>query len=122
MGYSDFICDCYSERTQMSDLPEFEKRSRNKTMTMMTAVFSSHFVDLKQFEDGHFRVIFKSGVFTFAEEQTEPSNSQWSTLKKRLKRRDHQLFVFKDNGKTKCPPESGEGDCYYLDFGFFLYD
>ena len=50
---------------------------------------------------------------------TEPSKSQWSTLKKQLKRRDHQIFVFKEYGTVPCNAET-DATCLYLDFGFFL--
>ncbi|MFQ3646264.1 MAG: hypothetical protein SNJ54_05180 [Anaerolineae bacterium] len=103
-----------------SDLPEFEKRPRARVMPLMHDVFGPSMVSLEAFPDGHFRVIFRRGVFTLADEAAEPSRSQWTTLKKRLKRRDHRVFIFREHGKAPCS-EAG-GDCYYLDFGFFLYD
>ncbi len=105
----------------MDDVPEFEKRPHRKVMTFTTSIFGKNLIDLRPFDNGSFRVIFKSGMFTLAEEQGEPSHSQWSTLKKRLKRHDRSTFVFKEHGHIECPtPSEGEA-CYYLDFGFFKF-
>jgi hypothetical protein len=105
----------------MNDLPEFEKRPHHRVMPFATSLFGQNLVDLTTFEDGHYRVVFKGGVFTFAEGQTEPSSSQWSTLKKRLKRHDRSIFVFKEHGGLTCPPPNDSQQCYYVDFGFFKY-
>lgn len=103
----------------MSDLPEFQKKSRSKIMPLMTTLFGTNFVSLQPFEDHHFRVIFRRNVFSMAEGQTEPSASQWSTLKKRMKRHDHRLFLFRSHGAADCP-DASQNNCYYLEFGFFL--
>jgi hypothetical protein len=104
----------------VSDLPEFEKRPRARVMPLMNDVFGSSFVALETFEDGRFRVIFRRHVFTLPDEASEPSRSQWTTLKKRLKRRDRRIFIFRDYGKVMR--EQPMEEQYYLDFGFFRYD
>ncbi len=104
----------------MNELPEFEKRPRARVMPLMRDVFGLNMVSLEEFPDGHYRVTFRRGVFTLTDEAEEPSRSQWTTLKKRLKRRDHRVFVFRDHGKVPCAAAGDE--CYYLDFGFFRYD
>jgi hypothetical protein len=47
---------------------------------------------------------------------TEPSKSQWNGLKKRLKRMDQQVFIFKVHGHQRA----GDQNYCYLDFGFLL--
>lgn len=102
-----------------SELPAFEKRPRARVMPLMHSTFGASFVALEAFEDGHFRVIFRRSAFTLPDETAEPTKSQWTTLRKRLKRRDRKVFVFREHGKVPCP--NAEEDCYFLDFGFFLY-
>jgi hypothetical protein len=106
----------------MKQLPEFKRRSREQVMRFVREVFggsaamhASHLVDLIEHQDMHYRVLFKSTYFILPAGQTEPSKSQWNTLKKKLKRHDRDVFVFKDHGTVKTP----EGTNYYLDFGFF---
>lgn len=97
------------------NLPEFQKKAKDKVLMFVTQVFGGeNIVNLVQFDDGHFRITFKSSFFEMKEEQTEPSKSQWSTLKKRMKRRDHKVFIFKTYGTIDTH--------YYLDFGFFKFD
>jgi hypothetical protein len=106
-------------------LPEFEKRAKAKVIPLVTAIFSQHMIELVQHEDGHFRVMFTDGVFTMGEGQSEPTQSQWSTLKKRFKRRDKRLFIFKEHGGVASDSKQGETATtphYYLDFGFFRYE
>lgn len=101
----------------MSDLPEFD-RTRNPDFVRSFArrVLShgneSYLHDVIVYEDGHFRATFDPAYFVLAEGKTEPSRSQWNTLKKHIKRMDHSVFVFKQYGYT----DSGDA---YLDFGFF---
>ena len=105
----------------MSELPEFMKRPKAQVVPFLLGVLGAGFVEVKEFEDHHFRVVFKASVFTMQEGQSEPTNSQWSTLKKRMKRRDRRLFIFKQHGQVPCPPDKGEGPSYYLDFGYFAH-
>jgi hypothetical protein len=53
-----------------------------------------------------------------ADGATEPSKSQWNSLKKRFKRAAPYVFMFKEHGAAECEG----GACYYLDFGFFEDD
>jgi len=116
------------------DLPEFQNRKKHLVMPLMTKIFSrkgesgNFLLALQQFPDGHFRAVFRSSYFVLTEGQAEPSKSQWNTLKKKLKRHDHQLFVFKDTGYVNCDsvkknmPQNADFKCCYLDFGYFKYD
>lgn len=111
---------------EYDDVPEFEKRQAFKVLPLMTSVFSeggaNSFVRLLTFPDGHFRAIFRRSYFVMQGAATEPTKSQWNTLKKRLKRRDHRIFIFKEHGTVRCDDASNsDADCLYLDFGFFKY-
>jgi hypothetical protein len=101
------------------DLPEFEKRPQYQVLPYVKEVFTKNFARLIEYDDGHYRVIFKSSYFVLPEGAEEPSKSQWGTLKKKMKRHHKGVFIFKETGKADC--EGGQGDCYYLDFGFFAY-
>ncbi len=104
-----------------SELPEFRKMPLKVVNQFVLSAFNqngSQFVRLIPYEDNHFRVIFKAGYFNLAEDAEEPSKSQWGTLKKKLKRRQKELFIFRDSGRVDCGEQD---DCYYLDFGFFKY-
>lgn len=101
-----------------NELPEFDKRDSGRVLTLVKSIFGSHFAKLDTFDDGHFRVVFQPAYFTLHEGATEPSKSQWSSLKKRIKRRDRLIFIFKETGKVQCGV--GDDTCYYIDFGFFL--
>ena len=104
-----------------SKLPKFQKRSKAIVQQLVNdAIGAAHVVDLLSYPDGHFRVLFKDGYFKLAEGADTPSKSQWGTLKKRFKRRDRQMFIYKDSGKISST--STDEACYYLDFGFFLYE
>lgn len=74
----------------------------------------SHLLRLIPHDDGYYRALFAPAYFILSEGQTEPSKSQWNTLKKKLKRLDKQAFVFKEHGETQHEGEQA----YYLDFGF----
>jgi hypothetical protein len=100
------------------DLPEFELRTMQQVLPYARSVFGDSLVSLQPYEDGHFRAIFHKGHFTIQEGATEPTKSQWNTLKKQMKRRNRGVFIFKEHGKIDC---EADVDCYYIDFGFFLY-
>ncbi len=103
----------------MKDLPNFRSASLEEARHFAQRGLShgslSHVHSLQSHIDGHFRVYFRLDYFTLAEDRTEPSKSQWSTLKKHLKRVNPQVFVFKETGQTEIEGET----LYYLDFGFF---
>lgn len=107
----------------MKDLPEFKSRRKEDVLKYASGILTndpqlkhSDLVDLIAYEDGHYRAIFTPHYFILPEGQTEPSKSQWSTLKKKFKRHEPNIFVFKDYGETKTV----DGKCYYVDFGFFI--
>ncbi len=100
----------------MSDLPQFKRLSVEKAQSYIQDVLGhgdeTPFLHLHAFDDGHFRVIFAPRYFVLADDATAPTKSQWNTLKKRMKRVDKHVFVFKEHGQT---PDGN----LYLDFGFF---
>jgi hypothetical protein len=107
----------------MSNVPRFRKRRRDMVESFAARVFSkadnaTHLRRLIGFEDGHWRAVFEPAYFTLTEGRTEPSKSQWNTLKKRMKRIDPSVFIFREYGDTHCDPES-DATCLYVDFGFF---
>jgi hypothetical protein len=102
----------------MSDLPRFQKRSQQAVQDYIGRVLNhgdrpedTTLQELIAYEDGHFRAIFRREYFALQEGHTEPTKSQWNTLKKRMKRMDRRVFVFKEHGIS--------GDDLYVDFGFF---
>ncbi|RMG84976.1 MAG: hypothetical protein D6712_10260 [Chloroflexi bacterium] len=99
------------------DLPEFKPLRQEKVLAYLHRVFGEHYVKMDSFPDGHYRVYFKPGYFVIQPGKTEPSKSQWSTLKKRMKRIHPGVFIFKQTGTTS----SKDGPVYYIDFGFFAY-
>jgi hypothetical protein len=108
----------------MKDLPEFKVRRRENVLELVEEILTndiqqlrhSELIELIDYPDGHYRVLFNPRYFILIEGQTEPSKSQWNTLKKKFKRREPNIFVFKDHGETKTV----DGKAYYVDFGFFL--
>lgn len=106
----------------MDDLPEFKATSMAKAWHYVRSVFGTNAVTVEEAADHHFRVIFKPTQFHIHEGHDEPSKSQWSSLKKRMKRHDASVFVFKETGKAECTDDVAHSDdnCYYVDFGFFL--
>lgn len=106
----------------MSDLPQFQQRKTFQVLPIIQGVFSGHLLRLEPFEDGHFRAVFRPDYFVMQGDATEPTKSQWSSLKKRIKRRDHRIFVFKEYGTVLCQADAETADstkqCFYIDFGF----
>ncbi len=96
------------------DLPRFTQRKRDSVMAYVSRVLTTrnieatHLLKLIGFSDGHYRAIFRPDYFS----STPPSKSQWNTLKKKMKRHDRRVFVFKTHGQT-------DDQNYYIDFGFF---
>ncbi|MFN8371761.1 MAG: hypothetical protein U0694_02645 [Anaerolineae bacterium] len=108
----------------MKDLPEFRAHRREDVLNFVQNVLTNDaqlkhhdVLELIEHKDGHYRVIFNPAYFILPEGQTEPSKSQWATLKKKFKRRDPNVFVFKEHGETKTAGTRS----YYLDFGFFAH-
>lgn len=111
------------------ELPEFATRKLHFVMPYMTKVLAapggSALLKLIPYDDGHFRAVFKSTYFELQPDTTEPTKSQWSTLKKKMKRHDGRVFIFKTHGETDCAAAAGNTSanrdykCLYIDFGFF---
>ncbi len=108
-----------------SDLPDFRKVQHSYAMRIVHSVFSGSggaaLLWLIQYDDNHFRAIFDAGYFVLRPDQTGPSKSQWSTLKKKLKRRNRSIFIFRAHGEVDCRQarSARKGQkCLYLDFGF----
>jgi hypothetical protein len=106
----------------MKDLPQFQKRSmeqaRDFAAHMLTTPHATGTTlrDMIAYEDGHFRALFDLEFFQHGEEEEgEPSKSQWNTLKKKFKRHEPRVFLFKEHGVIQHDGEQ----LAYLDFGFF---
>jgi hypothetical protein len=104
------------------ELPKFQPRNATAVRGFITRALTKGdsdtlLRDLIAYKDGHFRAVFDKRYFVLGEDVTEPSKSQWNTLKKHLKRMDPKIFIFKEHGTVAC----GEDECYYVDFGFFSY-
>ena len=111
----------------MKGLPRFRRRPYPQVLTYITRVLTnerqspaSQLVELVEFDDGHYRALFRPGFFVLAEGETEPTKSQWNTLKKKMKRLDPTVFILKDHGEAEC--DSAPDRCYTVDFGFFPDD
>lgn len=103
------------------NLPEFDvTEAKRKALPFVNSIFTDKLSKLQIEEDGRCRAIFKKSFFSMSEGQTEASKSQWSTLKKKLKRHNRGVFIFKETGETACG-ETSEESCYYIDFGFYRY-
>lgn len=106
----------------MKSLPTFKARPRDQVMTLVHRVLMldshsdhSYLHNLTAFDDGHYRLLFDPAYFVLQEGQNEASKSQWSSLKKKFKRHEPLVFVFKEHGTL-----TENGKRYgYLDFGFF---
>lgn len=111
-----------------SELPAFRKVKRSYAATLvhgaLTGPRGSSLLQLLEFDDHHFRVIFDLKQFQLAEGTQLPSKSQWNSLKKRLKRRDRSIFIFRQYGPIDCGSQGktlAAQTCLYLDFGFLVY-
>ena len=106
----------------MKDLPAFKERSRDLVMALVHRVLMldshsdhSYLHELLEHDDRHYRVLFDPAYFVLQPGQPEPTKSQWSSLKKKFKRHDPNVFVFKEHGIIMA-----DGKRYsYMDFGFF---
>jgi hypothetical protein len=109
----------------MKELPAFRARKYDQVLAFVTQVFThadnpeqSYLQRLIENRDSHYRAIFRLDYFTGA---TTPTKSQWNSLKKKLKRHDKQVFVFKEVGTIECEPNDTANHCGYVDFGFFAH-
>ena len=110
-----------------TDLPTFRRVKNTYASTVIHGVLSgprgSALLELIEFEDHHFRAIFSARYFQIALGNDLPSKSQWNTLKKKLKRRNRSIFVFREHGEIDCDSIGAaqpERICLFLDFGFLL--
>ena len=108
-----------------SDLPAFRKVQHSYAMRIARSVFAgaggAALLRLIHYDDNHFRAVFDARYFALQPEQTAPSKSQWNTLKKKLKRRNRSIFVFRAHGELDCQQAQSAREgrkCLYLDFGF----
>ncbi len=106
-------------------LPAFQKVHRRFAVRFINDALSGPrgacLINLIEYEDHHFRAVFRRSYFEMNAGADMPSKSQWNTLKKKLKRRNHSVFVFRKYGAINCGKNAaakGEQDCLYLDFGF----
>ena len=108
-----------------SDLPQFRKVQHNYAMRIANSALAggggAALLRLIQYDDNHFRAIFDARYFALRPDQAAPSKSQWNTLKKKLKRRNRSIFVFRAHGEVDCRQAQSAPKgrkCLYLDFGF----
>ncbi len=106
-------------------VPRFRRVKRRYAASIIQNVLSgprgSALLKLQEFDDGRFRVIFSVSYFQVAAGRELPSKSQWNTLKKRFKRRDRTIFIFREYGELDCFGAGiarGDETCLYLDLGF----
>lgn len=116
----------------MKALPTFKPRPHAYVHDFISRVLvnsqvseDTHLRDLVTYPEGYYRAIFAPTYFVLAEATTEPTKSQWNTLKKRVKRLNPGVFVFKEYGIIPCNAAAPAGQpddyCLYLDFGFFAH-
>jgi len=107
----------------MKDLPSFRPRPLEAVQDFIAEVLTNPHVapetclrELIPFKAGHSRALFAPAYFVLSPGTGAPSKSQWSGLKKKLKRHNPAVFVFKECGSIRN--RAGEA-CLYIDFGFF---
>ncbi|MCY3574826.1 MAG: hypothetical protein OXG92_07165 [Chloroflexi bacterium] len=110
-----------------SDLPVFRRVKRSYAASIANSVLSSPrgaaLLRLIEYEDHHFRAIFDQSYFQLQAGKSAPSKSQWSTLKKKFKRRNRSIFVFRAHGelpRQQVPHAHRGRTCLFVDFGFML--
>lgn len=108
----------------MQSLPKFIKRPFDKVHHFIATILTNKLVhdktslvELRLMADKHYRAIFHPSYFVLQDEHTEPTKSQWTTLKKRMKRVDPLVFVFKNHGEMPTADDP-TGKYYFIDFGF----
>jgi hypothetical protein len=108
----------------MKALPKFRTHRLEYVETFMRDMLTSHVSPQSHlrrviaYDDGHYRALFDPAFFTLAEGAAEPTRSQWNSLKKKIKRHDPHVFIFKEHGSV-TGVEGIEGPVYFLDFGYF---
>lgn len=108
----------------MKALPKFRTHRLEYVEGFMREMLTSHQSPQSHlrrvivYEDGHYRALFDPAYFTLAEGDTEPTRSQWNSLKKKIKRHDPRVFLFKEHG-TVTGVEGIETPLFFVDFGYF---
>jgi hypothetical protein len=108
----------------MSDIPEFRKQPFDRVHKFMAEVLTnpqagpkSCLRQLKVDKTTHqYRALFDPAYFALSTDRPAPTKSQWTTLRKRMKRHRSDVFIFKGHGTTMFQGK----ECYYLNFGFFV--
>ena len=104
-----------------TELPDFRRVKRAYAARLIHGALSnergSALLELKEYDDRRFRAVFAASYFQIQPGKTGPSKSQWNTLKKKLKRRDRTVFIFREHG-TLDASATDAALRYYLDFGF----
>ena len=110
-----------------NELPAFRKVRRRYAASIVHNALSgpsgSALLQLIEYDDHHFRAVFNLTYFQLAAGSSLPSKSQWDTLKKKLKRRERSIFIFREYGTVDCHARkkaTTADTCLYLDFGFRL--
>jgi hypothetical protein len=98
----------------MKDLPDFRSTSPGYAERFAQQVFGDHLQAITHLDNNAHRALFTPGYFTVQSGHDAPSRSQWNTLKKRMKRVNPGVFVFKAYGDTQYQGNPA----YYVDFGF----
>ncbi len=98
----------------MKKLPDFRESKPDYAEQYAQTVFGERLVAVVERPNNAFRAVFAPAYFTIQPGNDAPSRSQWSTLKKRMKRVNPGVFVFKDHGDTVYDDRHH----YYVDFGF----
>ncbi len=107
----------------MKELPKFKLQREEDVVHFITQVLvhsnkpeKTYFRRLIEYEDGHYGAFFSLGYFVSTE---MPTKSQWNSLKKKLKRHDKHVFVFKNHSINSCDAPNDMTPCGYFEFGFF---
>lgn len=97
-----------------NDLPTFRKTPIHQAENYAKRVFGEAFVAVIPQPGDYFQGVFASSYFVLQAGNTEPSKSQWNTLKKRMKRVNATVFTLKTHGEVSYRGATH----YYMAFGF----
>ncbi len=107
-----------------SELPEFRPVKRAYAARLLHSALSNErgaaLLELIEYDDRHYRAVFAASYFQPAAGHDGPSKSQWNTLKKKLKRRDRSIFIYREHGILQ-ESAAGKTPRYFLDFGFMRF-
>ncbi|TVR18933.1 MAG: hypothetical protein EA396_13095 [Anaerolineaceae bacterium] len=97
----------------MSGLPEFKEVTVGYARNFIQTVLGNRLIRLEAMNGNAFRAVFSKEYFALGDDQTEVSKSQWNTMKKRMKRVNRDVFIFRRYGTAS------DGNLY-VQFGFFV--